>query len=81
MPRKKGPPSILGNRPLTKAEIARRFREAMKEEGKAQVSVWIDGKLAGELRAYAKSKKLTINEALEKILFVWMEKEKKGLQE
>lgn len=57
----------LGDKPLTKTEIAKRQREKLRKEGKAQYLYWIDETLGEKIKELARAEGLPSRVLVEKI--------------
>ena len=72
----------LGDKPLTKTEIAKRQREKLRKEGKAQYLYWIDENLGEKIKELARKEGLPSRLLVEKIFKDYIEKsEKSGISD
>ncbi len=72
----------IGDKPLTNTEIAKRQREKLRKEGKAQFLYWIDENLGEKIKELAMDAGLPSRLLVEKIFKDYIEKlEKSGISD
>ena len=64
----------IGDKPLTKTEIAKRQREKLRKEGKAQFLYWIDVDLGEKIKELARAEGLPSRVLVEKIFKDYIDK-------